>query len=94
MSFLHFIKFSVNSGRNPINKMAKITVQAHPGAKRNEVIRYDDGVWHIKVAAPPVEGKANKKLIDYLSEVLDVPKAALPLRRAPTANASWWLLRV
>ena len=48
-------------------KPTKIMVQAHPGAKRNQVLRSEEGVWHLKIAAPPAEGKANKKLIDRFS---------------------------
>jgi uncharacterized protein YggU (UPF0235/DUF167 family) len=39
-----------------------------------------DGVAHIRVAAPPVEGAANQALIAYLSDVLGVPKSALGVR--------------
>ncbi|MDD5190165.1 MAG: DUF167 domain-containing protein [Dehalococcoidales bacterium] len=66
--------------------MAKITIQAHPGAKRNEVIRCVDGVWHVKIAAPPIEGKANKKLIEFLSEVLDIPKSAISIDKGATGK--------
>ncbi len=66
--------------------MAKIIIQAHPGARRNEVMRCVDGVWHIKVAAPPIEGKANKMLIDYLSEVLDVPKSSISIDKGVTGK--------
>lgn len=67
-------------------KMVKIMVQAHPGAKRNEVLRFEDGVWHIKIAAPPVEGKANKKLIEFLSEVLGVSKSRLTIEKGATSH--------
>lgn len=37
------------------------------------------GVLQIKVAAPPVKGKANKELITFLSGVLGVSKSSLNL---------------
>ena len=49
---------------------ATLAVHAQPGARRNQVIEYSNGVLRIKIAAPPVEGKANKALIDYLAELL------------------------
>ncbi len=55
----------------------KISVHAHPGARRNEITGLREGVWELKVAAPPVDGKANVKLVKYLAEVLDVPKSAI-----------------
>ena len=44
-------------------KSVRIAVQIHPGAKRNEIVRFEEGIWHLKIAAPPTEGKANKELI-------------------------------
>ena len=67
-------------------KATKIAVQAHPGAKRNEVLRLQDGVWHLKIAAPPLEGKANKELIEFLSEILDVSKSRLSIDKGATSH--------
>ena len=62
-------------------KPVKIAVQGHPGAKRNEVVRFEGGVWHIKIAAPATEGKANKELIQFLSEVLDISKSRVSISK-------------
>ena len=62
-------------------KPVRIEVHVHPGAKRNEIVRFDDGVWHLKIAAPPTEGKANKELIDFLSEILDISKNRITIEK-------------
>ena len=62
-------------------KPARIEVHVHPGAKRNEIGRFDDGVWHLKIAAPPTEGKANKELIEFLSEILDISKSRITIEK-------------
>lgn len=67
-------------------KSIKILVQVHPGAKRNEILRFENGIWHLKIAAPPVEGKANKELIDFLSEVLDVSKSRISIEKGATSH--------
>ena len=59
----------------------RLFVNVHPGAKKNEVLRCQDGVWHIKVAAPPVEGKANKALVEFLSDLLDVSKSRIVIEK-------------
>ena len=64
----------------------RIAVQGHPGAKRNEVVRFEEGVWHIKIAAPPTEGKANKGLIEFLSEVLDISKSRINIDKGATGH--------
>jgi hypothetical protein len=67
-------------------KPVRIAVQGHPGAKRNEVVRFETGVWHIKIAAPPTEGKANKELIEFLSEVLDISKSRISIDKGTTGH--------
>jgi uncharacterized protein len=67
-------------------KQVRIAVQGHPGAKRNEVVRFEEGVWHVKIAAPPTEGKANKELIEFLSEILDVSKSRITIDKGATGH--------
>lgn len=54
---------------------AALTIRVTPRARKTEfggVLQ--DGTIRIRVAAPPVEGKANKALIAFLSEALGVRK--------------------
>ena len=67
-------------------KPVRIAVQGHPGAKRNEVIRFEEGMWHLKIAAPPTEGKANKELIEFLSEILDISKSRITIDKGATGH--------
>ena len=67
-------------------KPVRIAVQGHPGAKRNEVVRFEEGVWHIKIAAPATEGKANKELIEFLSELLDISKSRISIDKGATGQ--------
>ena len=60
---------------------AKISLRVHPSASRNEVAGFSDGVWHIRVAAPPVKGKANKELTDFLGQLLNVGKSRIAIIR-------------
>lgn len=65
---------------------ARISVHAHPGARRSEITGQVEGVWHIKVAAPPTEGKANRELIDFLGEVLKTARAGIHIVSGHTAR--------
>lgn len=59
-----------------MNKKASLNVRIVPGSKRDQVSGFmDDGSLKIKIAAKPVEGKANKHLISYLSEILGIRKS-------------------
>lgn len=55
----------------------KITLQVYiqPGASNTEIIGLHDTRLKIKVAAPPVEEKANKELCAFLAHEFDVPKS-------------------
>ncbi len=64
----------------------KIIVQIQPNAKRNEVVGYEDEVLRLKVSAPPIRGKANKRLIEFLSEVLGVSKSRVEIEKGLTSK--------
>jgi uncharacterized protein (TIGR00251 family) len=50
-----------------------------PRASKNEVAGEMGDALKIRLQAPPVEGKANKALIDFLSKALDVSRSAVTL---------------
>lgn len=63
----------------------KLALKITPGAKRNEVLGWEDDypqvgrVLKLKIAAPPVEGKANKEIVLFLAKTLGLPKSAVEL---------------
>jgi uncharacterized protein (TIGR00251 family) len=57
----------------------KLTVKVKPNSRKNEVKRAEDGALTIFVMAPPIEGKANEKLIELLSEYLKKPKRCISI---------------
>ena len=63
-----------------------ISLRVHPSAKRNEVAGVHDGVWQVRVSAPPVRGKANRELIAFLGEVLGVSKSSLSIVKGETSR--------
>lgn len=59
---------------------AAIAVRVTPRASRNKIAEIlADGTIKIHIAAPPVDGEANEKLIDFLSDVLSIPKSRLDI---------------
>ena len=63
-----------------------INVQVQPNARRNEVMGCEDGVWRVKVAAPPVKGKANRELVGFLSKLLGVSKGSITIVKGATSR--------
>ena len=54
-----------------------LQVHAVPGAVRTEAVGVHGEALKVRIAAPPVEGRANAALTDYLSECLNVPRRAV-----------------
>lgn len=63
-----------------------ISVRISPSSTRNEVVGFNDGVWQVKVSAPPVKGKANEELIAFLSKILGVGRSSLSIIKGHTSR--------
>ena len=60
----------------------ELAVRVTPGAKRNEVLGWSDGVLRVKIAAPPLEGAANDELIRFLArDLLGIPRSSVRVVR-------------
>ena len=57
-----------------------LRIRVSPGAKRNSVDGVHGESLRIRIAAPPVDGKANKALISFLSDLLSTPKRNLAIK--------------
>lgn len=65
-----------------------VRVRVTPRGGRDDIIgvRPDDGVLLIRVAAPPVDGAANKACIALLAEALGVRRGDIALVSGQTAR--------
>ena len=68
-----------------------LRVRVTPNASRNEVIGWEDDpqagrVLRLRIAAPPVDGKANAALREFLAETLRIPKSQVRLAKGGTAR--------
>ena len=50
----------------------RLWVRVQPRASRTELAGELDGVLKVRIAAPPVEGEANRELVRYLAKLLGV----------------------
>lgn len=65
---------------------AKISLRVYPGAPRNEVLGFAEGVLRVRIAAPPVKGKANRELLSFLSRLLGIKERDLAITRGQTSR--------
>jgi len=64
-------KFKLHNGK----RGAALTVRVTPRARKTEFGGIlEDGTVRIRVAAPPVEGKANRAVIAFLAKALGIRK--------------------
>jgi len=61
-------------------------VRVQPNAGQNQVLGFKDGVLYVRIAAPPIKGKANQELITFLSDILGVSKSNLTIKKGITGK--------
>lgn len=59
---------------------AILRVRIQPGARRSEVVGWVDGVLRVRIAAPPIEGRANEALVAFVADLLDLPKGRVLIK--------------
>ncbi len=74
-----------------------LAVRAQPGAKKTAITGvYGDGPdaqLKIAVHAPPLEGRANQALIEFLAELFFLPRASVQLVSGESSRSKVFLLR-
>ena len=66
--------------------MSTLRVRVNPLSSRSQVTGWQDGVLHIKLTAPPVEGAANKAAVEFLAKTLGVRKSQVALVSGQTGR--------
>ena len=62
-----------------------IKLKISPNASKNEIIKSETEV-KVKITAQPVENKANKALIEFLSKQLKISKSNIEIVRGETSK--------
>jgi len=58
-----------------------LTLHVQPGAKRSEIAGLHGEALKLRLAAPPVEGRANEALLKLIAELFGVPLRQVELRQ-------------
>lgn len=61
-------------------------LKVRPNAKSSEVLGWENNYLKVRLAAPPVDGKANKALCEYMAKLLAVPKRQVTLVNGDTSR--------
>ncbi|AFZ03246.1 DUF167 domain-containing protein [Calothrix sp. PCC 6303] len=60
--------------------MQKITVVVKPNSHRQKIEELEDGSLKVYLKSSPVDGKANKELIQVLADRYNVPKSHILIK--------------
>lgn len=74
------LKFHPDSG------VCTISVKVIPGARKTAIVGSEGEFLKIRVAAPPVDGKANQALIEFLAKLLSLPKSCIEIKSGITSK--------
>jgi len=63
-----------------------LLVSVMPNAKRTQVDGLHDGTLRVRLAAPPIEGRANDALVAWVAKQLKVPRRDVELLRGESSR--------
>jgi uncharacterized protein (TIGR00251 family) len=63
-----------------------IDVYVQPNARRTEVVGRHDESLKVRVAAPPLDQRANALLLEFLQEKLKVPAVRIAIKRGASGR--------
>jgi uncharacterized protein (TIGR00251 family) len=64
-----------------------LTLHIQPGARKTEIVGLHGAALKIRLAAPPVDGKANAALISFIATKVGAGKTAVELISGETSRA-------
>ena len=67
-------------------------VKVRPRARRNAVVGELGGAVKIALTAPPIDGRANQACIEFLAELLSLPRSAIEIVSGQSSRSK--LIRV
>ncbi len=66
-----------------------LAVRVKPRARQSLVLGVREGVLEVAVAAPPVEGEANRELIAVVARHFGLPKSSVSILAGTSGRNKW-----
>lgn len=70
-----------------------LNLKISPNASKNAILKDETGI-KIKLTAQPIEGKANKALVEFLSKQLKIPKTSIEILKGESSKDKTLLIKV
>lgn len=69
-----------------------LKIRIAPNSAKNQLVLSDDMV-KLKITAQPIENKANKAVVEYLSKLFKIPKTSISILKGDTSKDKTLLLK-
>jgi len=66
-----------------------LSVKVIPNASCNQIVSWENDTLKIRIQSPPLDGKANKALIAFLSKQTQLSKSRIAIKRGETGRQKW-----
>jgi len=63
-----------------------LEIHAQPGARKDEVVGPHGDALKIRIAAPPIDGRANDHLVRFMAGLCGVPRARITVERGQSGR--------
>jgi uncharacterized protein (TIGR00251 family) len=73
--------------KNISDKKTTLEIHVQPGAKRNEIVGFREGVLYAKVTALPQKGQANRALLELMAQTLEIPRSNVDIIRGQSSRS-------
>jgi uncharacterized protein len=84
---------SIDMGSLRVTKNGMIlSIKVIPGARKNEIVGWQNGFLKIKVSAQPEKGAANRAIIQLLANVCKLPQSKIILLKGAASRQKEFLL--
>lgn len=67
------------------NEGILVNLRISPNAKKNEIIK-DGDIIKVKITALPIDGKANKALVEFFAKNFKIPKTSIEILKGETSK--------
>lgn len=64
----------------------RFSIRVQPRASRNQVSGLFQGALRVRLTAPPVDDRANRQLIDFMSSLLEIPRRNIQISAGYTSR--------
>jgi len=64
----------------------QLNVRVVPRSSKSEIVRLENGMLKVRIAAPPVDGAANAELVKLLAKVFAVSKSSVAIVSGETSK--------